>query len=462
MIILENLINNPPNIRVTFQKERSLWDKMSKPKEYSVMTKDKLMIYTLIALAILAFVTAAIWWSITQKGWSLGLTLLATCAIAVVVAIALDYLLALFMKNKGPVNTMSAAVFGMIVALSYSLGIPVMVVHEVLPLVAPEALTYVAIISAVGMIVFKKLQGLLGRKYVNPAAAAKILVLIPFLYEILLPEDHLSMINLAAPIGYGEPTYFAETINACYAPEGSTADVLWTLLMAKYHGWPGGASSIAVIIVGVCLFIVARRYIKWRITLSYLITTAVMSIIMTAIYGGDALLRLAFHLFVGSSIFLAFFMATDPATTPLTQKGQCIFGLGLGVLTVLIQSYMNFFGGSILALVIMNLTSPVLDGIGIQKPTEEKVEKKLPKGKPFETVKTVQCMRCGACMVACCHNLSPILIKEAFEKGKTKTLKALRADFCDGCGNCSFVCPARIDLKGFTLRAKASLRIAKN
>jgi Na+-translocating ferredoxin:NAD+ oxidoreductase RnfD subunit len=128
-----------------------------------------------------------------------------------------------------------------------------------------------------------------------------------------------------------------------------------------------------------------------------------MSAIMSAVYGGDIMLRLGFHLFVGSSIFLAFFMATDPATTPLTHKGQLIFGLGLGVLTVLIQTYMNFLGGSILALVIMNLTSPMLDKTGLLKPTEEKMEKKLPKAKAFETIKTSECMRCGACMVICCH-----------------------------------------------------------
>jgi len=61
-------------------------------------------------------------------------------------------------------------------------------------------------------------------------------------------------------------------------------------------------------------------------------------------------------------------MATDPATTPITYKGQAVFGAGLGVLTVLIQVYMGFLGGSILALIIMNLTSPMLDRVGIRKP----------------------------------------------------------------------------------------------
>ena len=60
-------------------------------------------------------------------------------------------------------------------------------------------------------------------------------------------------------------------------------------------------------------------------------------------------------------------MATDPATTPFTGTGQIIFGVGLAVLTVLIQTYMNFFGGSLLALFIMNLTVPLLDRVGIHK-----------------------------------------------------------------------------------------------
>lgn len=435
---------------------------MSKPKELSFMTKDRLMAYTFVALVVLAVITAALWWSIEWGGWSLGLTLIINCLIAVAVAVILDALLALIMKGKGPLNTMSAAVFGMITALSYSLGIPVMKTVDVMPLVAPDAFIYVAAISAIGLVVFKKLQGLLGRKYVNPAAAAKILVLLPFLYEVLLPKDHLTMINLKAPVGYGAPTFFAETVQACYGHPESPADVLWSLFIAKYHGWPGGASSIAVIIIGLCLFIIARRYIKWRITISYLVATAVMSLIMTGVYGGDTVLRFAFHLFLGSSIFLAFFMATDPATTPLTHKGQLIFGAGLAILTVLIQTYMNFLGGSILALVIMNLTSPVLDKVGLPPPTETKVEKKLPKAKTFEVIKAYQCMRCGACMVICQQNLSPILIKEAYDRGKTEAVRKLRADLCTGCGNCTFVCPSRIDLRSFVLRAKGSLRASKN
>ena len=72
--------------------------------------------------------------------------------------------------------------------------------------------------------------------------------------------------------------------------------------------------------------------------------------------------------------------------------------------------------------------------------------------------KTYACMRCGVCMNSCPHSLSPVLIKEAFEKEKWGAVMKLRADLCEGCGNCSYVCPSRIDLKAFVLRAKASLR----
>jgi len=61
-------------------------------------------------------------------------------------------------------------------------------------------------------------------------------------------------------------------------------------------------------------------------------------------------------------------MATDPPTTPITHLGQGVFAIGLGILTFAFQLGLNFFGGSILALVIMNLTTPLLNRLGIRKP----------------------------------------------------------------------------------------------
>ncbi len=75
-----------------------------------------------------------------------------------------------------------------------------------------------------------------------------------------------------------------------------------------------------------------------------------------------------------------------------------------------------------------------------------------------KNVKTTSCIRCGVCLRVCKHNLSPILIKEAYEKDRIDKVNKLKADLCEGCGNCTFVCPARLDLRNVVLRAKVSLR----
>jgi electron transport complex protein RnfD len=400
---------------------------------------------------------------------NLGLSVALNCVIAVLIAVAVDALIHK-VASDSPLNIMSAAVFGLIVALSYTMGIPGVATIEasMMPLAAPGSFLYVALISLIGMVLFKKVGGLAGRKLVNPAAMAKLLVLAPFLSVVLLPQDHNLIPSLTTSIGYDTTGSFGAFMQFCFGnptplrsgtiPPFNPSDVFQTLFFEKFHGWPGGASAIAVILVGLGLFVVARRYIKWRITAAYIGATIVMSLLMTGAYGGDAALRLMFELFIGSSIFLAFFMATDPASTPLTYAGQAIFGVGLAVLTVLFQTYANFFGGSILALVLMNLTSPLLDRVGRLKPMTESVEPKLPKAMPQASPKLYQCIRCGACMRVCCHKLSPILIKQAFDKMNVEKLSKLNADYCTGCGHCSFVCPSRIDLKGAVLRSKAMLR----
>ncbi len=166
---------------------------MVKVKEYAEMTKDKMMLYTFVALLVLVGVSY----------FSFGLTPLITAAIAVLVAVGIDLLISKVAADAKP-NTMSAAVFGLIVALSYSLGLPAMRSIEALSLLAPDAYFFVAAISAIGVTLFKKLSG---RKRVNPAAAAKILVLLPFLDSMLLAKDHLvdgmlGVPSLAGPIGY--------------------------------------------------------------------------------------------------------------------------------------------------------------------------------------------------------------------------------------------------------------------
>lgn len=378
------------------------------PHITGTMSKNRLMQYTFVALLIITAVSAILWWPVTSPTnaqitsfnltgvWqmSLGLVLLINALIAIGVAVGVDALFHVLVSDS-ELNTWSSAVFGLIVTLSFSLGVPAMAqgtdVMPISTLTAPNAFLYVALISLIGVVVFKKIQGIAGKKFVNPAAAAKFLVLLPFITTVFLAKDHfasfteggLGVPSLAGPLGGGATPVgtnglasFATYLAGGYAnptipmPAIITNDYLSSLMiLEKFHGWAGGASSLAVIIVGIALFVIARKYIKWKVTLAYFVSIIAMSLIMSTVYGdSDLIVRLLFELFIGSSIFLGFFMATDPATTPFTGRGQLIFGVGLGILTVLIQTYMNFFGGSLLALLIMNLTVPLIDRVGIHKP----------------------------------------------------------------------------------------------
>src|SRR3990170_7988053 len=177
---------------------------MSNPTEYSWMTKDVLMKYTFVALCILAAVSFLAW----------GIESIILSLISVLVAVGIDFLFSK-VTARTPLNTMPAAVFGLIVALSYSLGIPSQLYREVLPRTAPMAYIYVALISMVGMVLFEKLQGLSGRKYVNPAAAAKLLVFLPFLYELFLPIEHSQMLPpLTSAIDFSGSLSFGSFLQA--------------------------------------------------------------------------------------------------------------------------------------------------------------------------------------------------------------------------------------------------------
>lgn len=375
----------------------------SAPHITGPMSKNRLMQYTFVALLVITAITAILWWSTPSPTntqidtlkltnvWQmpLGLVVVINALIAIGIAVGTDALLHK-VASDSQLNIWSSAVFGLIVTLSYSLGVPSMAqAADVMPidtLTAPNAFLYIAIISLLGLVVFKKIQGIGGRKYVNPAAAAKFLVLLPFIGSVFLAKDHyaaftaggLGVPSLAgaigggsAPVGNNGVASFATYLQGCYSnPAGtSLSDVNTLMILEKFHGWTGGASAIAVIVVGIALFVLARKYIKWRVTVAYFISIFALSIIMSVMFAdSDMITRLLFEVFVGSSIFLGFFMATDPATTPFTGTGQIIFGVGLAILTVLIQTYMNFFGGALLALLIMNLTVPLLDRVGIHKP----------------------------------------------------------------------------------------------
>jgi len=127
--------------------------------------------------------------------------------------------------------------------------------------------------------------------------------------------------------------------------------------MGNTGGCLGEVSAIALLLGGI--YLILRRYIDWRIPLSYLGTVLVISA-PTYLLGEGYPLPL-FHLLAGGLMLGALFMATDPVTSPITRKGKWIFGAGAGLLTISIRLWGGFPEGVMYSILIMNAFTPLID-----------------------------------------------------------------------------------------------------
>ncbi|MEA2103950.1 MAG: RnfABCDGE type electron transport complex subunit D [Candidatus Cloacimonadota bacterium] len=144
----------------------------------------------------------------------------------------------------------------------------------------------------------------------------------------------------------------------------SSLDYIKSLFWGNVGGCIGEVSAAALIIGAA--YLVYKHYIEWRIPVSYIGTVIVFSWMLGGIDGlfsGPIL----FHVFSGGLILGAFFMATDMVTSPVTKNGRIYFGLGCGILTVVIRLWGGYPEGVSYSILIMNLAVPLLDKITPQK-----------------------------------------------------------------------------------------------
>lgn len=322
------------------------------PNLHIGFTKDELMLYTFLMMSIIAFASVFI----------MGVNALIHIITALGTVLIAHNLIQIYEKRKGLPLTYesptSPMVAGMIVALA-------------MPIAAPFVTT--AGVALLMIVVFKYGQGkIFKHKYLNPAATAKVVLLVflslmvfleePLATGLLLHPHHLEL-NLFTPEGFQASMWI-------FGPKelpitGIQITAAQGLFFWQTHGWIGGACGILVLIVGT-IAAVWLRY-KWRIIASALISMILMAMIYGFAVGGDPILRIAFHVFTGSFIFMVFFMASEPQSTPLPEGSQFIFGIALAVITFILQLF-NVLGGSIIALVLLNIATPFLDKITLKKP----------------------------------------------------------------------------------------------
>ncbi len=155
----------------------------------------------------------------------------------------------------------------------------------------------------------------------------------------------------------------------------------WTLprgtfdMLVGYVPGSIGAISVPFLMLG-AVYLLARRVIRWQVPVTYLVTFCLAA----QIFGGLPLGRgwfaggMLFQLFSESLVLGAFFMATDPVTSPLTRRGKLIYGVCLGILTFFLRSFGSLGDGVPLAILLGNCLSPLIDRLTRPRPATRRKE----------------------------------------------------------------------------------------
>ena len=251
---------------------------------------------------------------------------------------------ALFVTMRGKPLTlidMSAAVTGVILALS-------------LPGTAPWYVGFIASFVAIG--IGKVLFGGLGMNIFNPAMVGRAFVMIAFAGAMAASgyEDSASTVDVmsqATPL-----TAFKQ---------GGVTTSLSALFYGTTNGSLGETCALACLLGGIYLCL--RRTASWEIPAGVIIAVLVLGGIGDLLNPGTEWTVLH-HLFGGALLFGAFFIATDPVTSPLTPRGKFIFGCGVGALIMLLRVFSGYPEGVMFAVLLMNAVTPLINRWTIPTP----------------------------------------------------------------------------------------------
>ena len=268
---------------------------------------------------------------------------LALCAVSVVSCVIFELLYRLLTRQSSSVGDLSACVTGLLLALS-------------LPASSPYWVPVLG--AAFAIIVVKQFYGGLGRNFMNPALAGRMLAgTLPILMTTW-PKP-LQRLSLTATDAVSAATPMS------YLHEGSLPPQTLDIMFLGQRGGCMGEISAFMLLLGLG-YLVLRRVISARITVSYLGTVALFCLIFPP-EGVPALTWTAYQLMGGGLLMGAVFFATDPSTTPVTPRGHIMFGVGCGLLTVLLRSFSSYPEGVGWAILTMNCMVWLLDRLGLPR-----------------------------------------------------------------------------------------------
>ena len=279
-----------------------------------------------------------------------GLSAIKLLLVGVIACMGAEFLIQKYlMRTKVTVTDLSAAVTGVLLALN-------------LPPTAPWWVMVIGAVVAIG--VAKMTFGGLGHNIFNPALVGRVFLLISFpviMTDWTVPESWfrpgVDAVTGATPLALVKEG-LAQGLTVDQIISANPDLTYGQMLFARAGGSAGEASALAIILG--FIYLLARRVIRPHIPVTIILTVAVMTGIFWLIDPSQYTDPL-FNILTGGVLLGSVFMATDYVTSPMTVKGMVIYGIGIGVLTVLIRYFGSYPEGVSFAILIMNSIVPLLN-----------------------------------------------------------------------------------------------------
>lgn len=256
-----------------------------------------------------------------------GWRALLVTAVSVLSCVFFEWIFEKAVNRPSTIGDLSAAVTGVLLAFNLPVSIP---------------LWQVVFGALVAIVVVKQLFGGIGKNFANPAITARIVMLLAFA-NTMTDWNYADAVSSATPL-------------AMMASGEELA--VKTLILGSHGGCIGETCAIALLLG--FAWLLCRRVITWHTPLAMTATVFVL----TWILGADPIS----HIFSGGLLLGAIFMATDYSTTPSTIPGRILFGIGAGLITVLIRLYGSYAEGVSFAILFMNILTPYLSRITMTRP----------------------------------------------------------------------------------------------
>lgn len=233
-------------------------------------------------------------------------------------------------KKRVTINDLSAVVTGLLLAFNLPVSVPWWI-----PVIG----------SAVAIAIGKQVFGGLGNNFINPALAGRAFLVASWPVEMTFwttPGALTDTIAAATPLA------MLKTSSPALSP-------LSDVFLGRIPGCLGETSAILLLLGGA--YLIYKKVISWRIPGTYIATVAIIALITN----GFDFTGMAYHVFGGGLMIGAIFMATDYSSSPVTPKGKIIFGIGAGVLTMLIRLYSSSAEGVSYSILFMNVATPLIE-----------------------------------------------------------------------------------------------------